>query len=76
MSNLLVEERYKRIFLAGVEKYSYHLTKEEEIREAIDKIEIFGEAILKEFLKNLKNAKEDILLDDIKDIKNMFYKYN
>lgn len=72
----LNEKRNKRIFLAGVEKYSYHLTKEEKIKEAINGIEIFDSVILKEFLKSLKKAEENILLDDIKAIKRMFYRFN
>ena len=65
------------IFLQAVTKHSHLYTKEkvEEIKQVMMNefpLYVFEGAVLKEFLKNIRLGKYEILLDDIKDLKELF----
>ena len=69
------------IFLQVVKKYSYLYRKEEvkEIEKVITNkfpVYVFNGAILKEFLKNARLGKKEMILTDIRELKKLFFNYS
>ena len=69
------------IFLQVVKKYSHLYTKEQvkEIERVITNkfpVYVFEGAIQKEFLKNARLGKEEMILLDIRELKKLFFRYS